>query len=497
MKNLYSLLHSLTRSEIRLLRISLISFAKRRQEETNTLKLLDFLLKKKEVPTIEEACKFIYGGESDLRFKMLKSRLKSKILDSLMHSINTEKKSFQTDHVQYAMVKIKKKVALHVQLSSSKGNHPYVKQLLNEIVFLCKEWEYYTPLAEALQYIKLRKGFRQGEKEFDELSQEIDFYENCDRAVRRANDLYYRLMMKSNFAGTPDIESIQRFINEALEQLKKDYEATQSANIAYFMMFLELAHSLNEKNYSKAKETCLRLIQLISSNKSIFRNQRIGTAYLNLGECEMHLRDYHMTIQNIQLAQEYFPKQSLNYFIAKEDELLAYFYANSIKKAAAISDELLKKVPYEAGAFRLAQYEFFKANILFIKDDYKEALKILNKKHEISKDKIGWDIAIRILTIMTLIELARYDEASLQIEGLRKHFERQSKMSEIRERDSLILKTLVYIDKQGFTFNKLGLQNSKRLELLKSVNKKYCWEPLTPELIPFHSWAEKKYAEKN
>lgn len=496
MEAIHSLLHSMSRSELRIFRASLTTGAYRARTETKAVKLLEFLLKNKnQVPTNKECSLHIYNKAGDKRFKMLKSRLRTKIFDSLLNDINIERQSTSLDEFDYAAIKIRKKFAQFQQLYYSRGDRPFVKQLLNEIILLSKKWEYYPTLAESLKLKKWLKGFRQGEKEFDLLNKEIAFYELCNQALNKATDFYYRLIMKSNFSGIPDVPNIQKFLLKCIRELKMDYSMTDSANVGYYLKFLELAYFQNNENYSRAREICEELLSIINTNKAAYRKLRAGATYLNLGQCDMYLKDNKKAVLNIRRGQNYFAKHSLNYSVLKEQEFLALFYGNNIKEAEFGSVELLNSTTTEEqGSFRIAKYEFYHANILFKNGDHKSALKILNRKQEISKDKIGWDIAIRMLTIMSLIELEYFDEAAQHIESLRKHMDRHSKMKEsLKERDRLALKVLQAMEKQGFVFEKMSANEIKILDKLGSKDKKYRWEPLTPELIPFHEWMEKKY----
>lgn len=496
MEAIHSLLHSMSHSELRIFRASLTTGAYRANAETKAVKLLEFLLiNKKQVPNNKECSLHIYNKAGDKRFKMLKSRLRTKIFDSLLNDINIERQSASLDEFDYAAIKIRKKFAQFWQLYYSRGDRPFVKQLLNETISLSKKWEYYPGLTESLRLKKWLKGFRQGEKEFDFLNKEIAFYELCNQALNKAIDFYYRLIMKTNFSGIPDIPSIQKFLLKCIAELKMDYSMTHSANIGYYLKFLELAYFQNKEDYSRARGICEELIDIINNNKAAYRKQRIGGTYLNLGQCDIYLNDNKKAALNIRIAQKHFPKHSLNYSVLKEQEFLALFYGNNIKDGESVLFELQNSTTTEEqGSFRLAQYEFYHANILFKNGDHKSALKILNRKQEISKDKIGWDIAIRMLTVMSLVELEYFDEAAQHIESLRKHMDRHFKIKEsLKERDRLVLKVLQAMEKKGFVFEKMSANEIKILDKLGSKDKKYRWEPLTPELIPFHEWMEKKY----
>ena len=93
---------------------------------------------------------------------------------------------------------------------------------------------------------------------------------------------------------------------------------------------------------------------------------------------------------------------------------------------------------------------------------------------------------------MVFIELNKINEASRALEALRKYMERLTKSDKVKSRDTLIIKLLREIEKDGF---KISNQNNTALKILKELsdkdkNKANSWNYYTPELIPFHEWVK-------
>lgn len=493
MEELHSLLHSLSRAQIRLLRNYLTCFSSRGESEAKTLLLVEFLLKSTScVPTVEDCSMVVYDTPADAKILKLKSRLKGKILDSLLLDINLDKKAL-LDKSELMTVKLRKKIAQLNYLFFKHGAKPLVKQMLDEIVVLSKQYEYYSGLVEALRFKKNFKGFRIGEKEFFTIKKEMEFYVACSNAVTKAQDCYYLMIMRTNFQANVNPKSIQSFLRESIGDLKKEYEYTQSANVGYYLKYLEQSYFENSKDYYSAREACLEQLAIVNNNVSVYRKQRVGIIYDNLAQYDILLGQYERAINNAVAAQKHFIKKSTNYFVSKEVEFYALFYSGLYARAKSASSVLLSAVPFQSGDFRNAKYSFFRANVLFIQGEVREAFKLLNKKLELSKDKSGWEIAIRILTVMCHIEQEDYDYVTQLIDSLRRHIDRQGKQSEIKERDKLIVKVLQQMSKRGFAQGQVSEKEIHLLRQLAGNDKKCKWEPLTPELIPFHEWAVKKY----
>jgi hypothetical protein len=175
-----------------------------------------------------------------------------------------------------------------------------------------------------------------------------------------------------------------------------------------------------------------------------------------------------------------------------EYEFLARFYDEDLERSKSLSQILLKSAKNEMGDFRYAKYLFYQANVLCMQKKFKEANRVLNYKLQLSKDKQGWDLSIRILKIRILVELDRYDEASSQVSSLLKHVERSFSKDELKPREKLIIKTLRMLEHEGFSSIRI-LPKIEKACVHLSDHSIYPWEPISSELIPFEKWLSDKY----
>lgn len=492
MEELHALLHSLSRAQLRVIRNYLSCFSSRGESDAKTLHLLQLLLEQEQVPSLEDCSEQLYGVKPDSKVLKLKSRLKAKVMDALLLDINIERKGVLEKN-ELVPLKLRKKLTQFAYLQYKIGTKPLVKQLLDEVISYSKQYEYYPGVIEGLKFKKYFKGFRIGEKEFLSINDELRFYERCNDAVNKAVDYYYLMIMRANFQGNINEKRHQRFLLESITDLKKEYEFSKSPTVGYYLKFLEQSYFENSKNYTAAREACLEQLAIVNNNVSAYRKQRVGIIYDNLAQFDILLGEYSRAINNAVAAQKHFSKKSANYLISKEIEFDSLFYAGQYLKAKSVSATLINTMPSHPGDFRYAKFRFFRANALFMLNEYREALRLLGQKLELSRDKTGWEIAIRVLIILCHIEQGDHDYVNQLIDALRRHLNRQSKVVEIRERDKLIVKVLLQMSKRGFA---QGAANEKEIQLLRQLasdDKKYKWEPLTPELIPFHEWVIKKY----
>jgi hypothetical protein len=410
----------------------------------------------------------------------------------LLLDSGTEKREIGQDELDRYVVLIRRKVALFHILLSKTGNSALLVSEMEEIIRLSKKYELYSSLIEQLKFKKWLRSIREGEKVLYELNKEIEFYVRCNNALNKATDCYYIAMIRSNFKSSADKRLFQKFLRESIALLKEECKVTGSAIVSYYTKQLELMYHESLDNVKVTHDVCIELLKIVTTNKSVFRKQRVAIVYDHLASCDIRLGDFDLAVKNSLAAQKNFIRYSANYYTSVEYEFLARFYDEDLERSKSLSQILLKSAKNEMGDFRYAKYLFYQANVLCMQKKFKEANRVLNYKLQLSKDKQGWDLSIRILKIRILVELDRYDEASSQVSSLLKHVERSFSKDELKPREKLIIKTLRMLEHEGFSSIRI-LPKIEKACVHLSDHSIYPWEPISSELIPFEKWLSDKY----
>lgn len=125
--------------------------------------------------------------------------------------------------------------------------------------------------------------------------------------------------------------------------------------------------------------------------------------------------------------------------------------------------------------------------------ELRDCARLLGLKFQITRDKLGWEVNIRFMRIMTMVERDNPDEAFSMVQSLQKHMERYKPTQDLSERDQMLLQVFKELGKEGFAFDRPGDKVYRLLLLLMEKGKPHSWEPLTPELIQVHNWIIGKY----
>ena len=305
------------------------------------LKFFDYLLKNsKRNPNVHQCSQFLYGKSSDARFRMIKKKLRAKILDALLVEKNIElNESF--DEMEVWTQKLRKKVLTLNYIFHSKGSLPITNELIEEILSNGKKYENFGVMADALKFKKYIKGFSKGINEFNEINEKITFYEYCEQAKSRANDHYYKLIVRHDLQSSASKNEKKKLFQEAILELKKDLKYTESGVVAYYLKTIEVAYFHETYDYLAARDSCLDLLKIIREYPSVYKNIRVGITFDYLGECDVFLGDYEKAISNFRAAQKIFTDHSKNYLVSKELELKTLIYADEIPSAEKALKEIV------------------------------------------------------------------------------------------------------------------------------------------------------------
>ena len=488
---LQSLIHSMNEQEIDLLKKYLTVFASRKDEEPKTMRLLEFLVKNKEIVTDEDCALYVYEKKKDNQFEKLKSRLKQKTLHALINDINIDRNK-EWDEIEVIAIKLRKRLSQYSFLSFSRPNQPMALVILDEIIGLAKTYEIYSILIEALRYKKYYLGYRFGRLYYKRLDNIISHYQKCNHEMMLAHESYIQTIVYKNFSSVSNNITFKRDLKIAFEKIKMRSKGLLSQNIRFYQLLIERFYYFLCENFRGTKIRELKMLKLVQEQPSLNRKARIGNALRYLSESEIYLGQFLAAADYAKKAKLYMQVNSLNYHLCQETEFLANLYSGNYQDALVISNNIIQSYSNDKQDFWKSKYLFYNAVALFKNKDYHLALKKLRINTSLSNDKTGWDIGIRILIIQTLIELNYIDQCSNQIESLRKHIHRTDKERKIKFRDKLILRFLVSLDRNSFNIKHTIDTEYALMRKLNGKTREFKWAYFSHELFPFQDWVFSK-----
>jgi len=451
--------------------------------------------KGKSVPDAELSVA-IYGKEKLSAIAKLKSRLFQYVLDILSSDVILSKEQL-FDPSDRQMIRIRKKMLQFRVLyrKKTKVETSILYHLLSEIIKEAKEYEQYDILVEALYFKKTILLIRKGFSEVKQIEKQIELYHHAYKALLKANSYYFELIANQELVSETNPEKLKDLLKEALTAMEEDIKITDSTSIKYIQKLFQLAEFIKRNKHDVSIDVCLDILNILNKHKHLYRNERVGFVYDNISVCHVYRNNINESIASAQKAQEYYSPGSFNFMISRQQEFFACFYGSSYNRAYTIITELLKYPILNAGEFRHDKYLFFEASTLFKMGDQRKALVICNQALEITKDKSRWDLGIRYLRLMCMVELMEHDQAYAAIEALRKTIKRIDKETFSSNRDELVYRAFNEFSSTGFSTTPTSrlIEVIQELSLQDSPNT---WNYYTHELIPVNKWIESKITAK-
>jgi len=407
-----TLIRKMSGEELKVARRFLTAFSPRGSNAPNqALKLFDLLCRELLMDkSLEdrELESLVYSRKASAAFPRLILRLRDKLYETLHLSVNIERLGAYSERAR-ALYEIRKGIS-EAQILLDRGAWNLVITLLDECIAKASKYEHYEEWAAALRMrIEIRTVDR-GKISFEAENQQYNKVIRGLIASKKALEHYHRLGSHIEFkAGTSHLEELQKSIDE----LQEEFEKSASANVAFFLHYLEVHFYQEMRLYKLASGILKRLAGLVEHHPAVSSPSRIAGVYINLAWNEICVRKFASALRYNTKVKEILPEKHFNYFQCLETEFFAQFYLGKYDAALKTVNELLK---HDTSAeYRIGKREYQKACVLFMLGKHEQVQKLLTTLNPIEEDGEGWNLALRSLFIMNDIESEKTDNADKRI----------------------------------------------------------------------------------
>lgn len=481
-KTLKEIISKLSTEEKAAVRTYLKVFVLEWKGDTNKgLMLFEYLIdpnnQKATITDIEAA---IYKKPNKPALKKLANRTRIKVLEALIIDINIDREGYPPRSV--AVIEIRKKIT-QGQILHSRGLIKIAKGMLENVIEHCSKYEIYEEQLIALRFLIVTRTMVEGDKY---LHHYLKQYEECTyalSAVMRSEINHRKILSRSDFSSEQVISRNE--LRDMLDEMKDDFAKTDSALIGNYYYNLEAMMAQQVRDYKKARTELLSQYKLVNNYPSVKTPDNLFGVLINLAENDLYLRQFERSFQKSDEAKELCKKGSTNYEVCVEYMYYAKYFMGEHQIACNL---LFQNIPSEENSltFRAGKRSYFLAATFFMLQDFQSALRHLNLVNPIETDKEGWNLGIKILQIMTAIELNEFDEASRKLEALTKYFQNGNGSS--NHRAKLIFNILQKLDYYSYQFKVVYQEYRPLLEMLDEAGGALEWQIKSYELVIFHQW---------
>ena len=436
----------------------------------------------------DEAGKLLYGTDkSDTRYRMLKSRYKEKLKTTLLLLEPDEIFNNSIDTIHYKSINHFQTIELLIKLT---GTSNLVIKLIREQYAICQKYKFYEILIKYSYYLISYYSLKGQIKKFYNEQAVYFQYSKKYQNELNAKQIYNEVILLFSSAPNINDEFLQKIRNcisnfeIILNQIDDD-----EPSIYYYYYYSRLMYEENMGNIEVINSLCDRISTLLNLNQFISNPIKLLTVLLYRLKTFLHSRNYNKGLIILYKDNSFFPlENSFNWFVLKEFEFKLYLHDNKVPEAFKVYESVLDNKYYKSQIKLLTEkWKIHHAYLVFMdnylnKGDFKFSLaKFLNDVPLNTKDKGGYNFAIRLVELLFHCARKDYDIVFQKIEYL-KSYKTRYLNDNTYKRNHLFLSLFLKAEKEGF-YSK-AMQNAEWTEIdeLRKLNTYIIAEW---EIVPF------------
>ena len=421
------------------------------------------------------AANYLYGSkEKDAKFRKIKSRFKSKLqktlllLDTEDAFINTQGRVYYECTLNNLIIEIIIKISGTTRLVYELARENYSKALQYNFYDILRNYSYYL-----LSYYALNGN----SKKFDEEHNRYIKYLEFAYKEQYAKSIYFKASIQFENQA-PITDELLVVVAKDLNELDGIRKLLQNTEIDFFYFYLALEYYQKSNQLSKLIEICKEADVLMSLKPVALTNTRkTFILFYNLIAL-LSTKKYKEGLQLIQKeSQLVIQENNYNWFALKELNFKIFLQQNDIDNAQKIYAAVLDNKNFKRQVERIQErWKIYNAYLVFMdnylnKGDFKFSLaKFLNEVPVNSKDKSGFNFAIRIIEILFHAARKDYNLIFSKMDALRIYRSRYLNDNTYK-RNHLFLGALLKAEKSGFDGKEMAKADWQELKELRIPNK--------------------------
>lgn len=421
------------------------------------------------------AASYLYETEEkDARYRKLKSRFKSKILKSVLLFDVDELFNNEVGKAYYECVTYNKILEIIIQLS---GTTKLVYELVKEDYSKALKYQFYDVLKNYSFYLISYYSLKGDKKSLVLEERRYLSYLELAQKEQFAKYLYMKIAVEFK-RQIPITDELLEDVKQNLDKLYVLKNEINKAEIDFYYFYLAFLFYENSNQLQQILFVCNQAEELMKLNPNIITNTRRMVILLYRMKVFLHLRQFVNGLNLLKNADTIvIPETSMNWYILKETEFKLYLQDNKVKEAYAVYESVMQNKSYKRQVAELTErWKIYHAYLVFMdsflnKGDYKFSLpKFLNDVPVSSKDKSGYNFAIRVIEILFNAARKDYNLIFSKMDALRVYRTRYLNDNTYK-RNHLFLSILLKAEKSGFNNKEIAKADwGEIMELRKQNN---------------------------
>ncbi len=447
--------------------------------------------------TDEDAARELFGCEpTNKRYLMLKSRVKTRLINTLLFIENP------TSRNQQAVYNTNRNLVASKMLLLNGARFTGIA-LLKSTLHEAQKYSVTEVAVECLRHLRYQSSFLGKENDFKKYNELFQSTQEVLRAEWRAEECYQLVtipFVKSNSVQPEVAEMASSFVEEIKELRTRNY----SFNLELLYFRLVIMRDQITRNHEGVIQSCIEAEAFLNSHTEIDQKARYGEfATYRITAC-LNLRKYDEWNKMAPKILPLFSEGTTNWVIFMEYYFMLSMHSDNYRKAFEIFKKVVGHPRFEHQAeIRREKWRIFEGflrymsgNLNFVENPEAEGIsnrfniwKFLNEVPIYSKDKRGLNISILVLQVLFLLDRQDYDGIISRAEALKVYCSRYLKRDE-HFRSNCFLKMVLIMEKKGFDYDQTEKIARKYYTKLTTADFNYRGGMATMEIIPYENlWA--------
>jgi hypothetical protein len=437
--------------------------------------------------TEEEAAKALFNSDTENKFYIrVRSALRNALLSAFFHFDYRKDQFPEMWKAEYDC----NKLLFQAKIFIREGERQYGVSLLDRVVADAEPYSFTNILMEAYGLLRSHSGINGKVALVDFYSKKLEaLYEqhNAENEINRITHEAQANTLKSAKNRKQYMATFYKNLKRA-EEIKNQFD-TPFINNAYF--FLSSTFNYYVGNFSRNLVVCNQMEEKYETLEGFRNSMRYTDVIINKAGALLRLGRYKEGIGYINQKLNHFVSGSPNWYLILEEKFMMAMYSGDYLEAA----DLLRSVAPWRKELRMTEltrerWILMAAYLSLVQElpsHYQFYTKYFTENVEISKDKMGYNLAILILQIVHKLKKRDLDGATYAIQALNKLLLRAKNHLD-KPRLNSFMQLLTRLSQYGHDAEELEEQtkrNLKKLYLTQPFNNAYSEN----EVIPYeHLW---------
>jgi hypothetical protein len=429
------------------------------------------------IETDQSAAQEIYGSSLiDTKYTTLKSRLKSKLLNTLFF-LNISRQDYSENTVAYYKVS---KMIFWMRILRKLGANKSATKIGESLTRICQKYQFTLEALEVLMLLRERYAISGQATLYEETNIELKSVLKKVEEELQAKE-YYELISLRLARSTVATSEVTTYIEQLYKELQPKISETNTFEFRIYAYRIGIYAHQFKHEYEKVIMLCDDAIDYLNRNPLFAYTIRFGEFNLQKMESCLYIRNYELGEATAKKCEELLPAGRNLWFLYMETYFLLAMQTEHFLRAAEIYNHATnhERFTYQLDQTKerwkiFEQYLAFAIRVKQIENAIEtqpvsfDLKRFLRNVPVYSHDKRGFNIAILIIHVLLLLEENDFSSIISRMDALRTYRTRYLRSRSARQ-SALFFRMLQIMEDASFSYKETEKKTRKLYDQLITI----------------------------